>query len=139
MKYHSILFAALLANASILSAQEPPRGDPLAGYLFPPELVMSNQLAISLENEQRSRIMVELQQAQSVLTEVQMRVGAESERMAQLLSAPLVDEGAVLDQVDRILELEREVKRRQMALLVRIRNILTPEQRRLLNAQRGKL
>jgi len=43
-----------------------------------------------------------------------------------------VDETAVLAQVDKVLALERQVKRTQILLLVRIKNLLTePQQAKL--------
>jgi Spy/CpxP family protein refolding chaperone len=42
----------------------------------------------------------------------------------------------VLEQVDRVLALERDLKRTKIALLVRIRNTLTPEQQAKLNGMR---
>jgi Spy/CpxP family protein refolding chaperone len=51
-----------------------------------------------------------------------------------------VDEAQVLEQVDRILTLEREIKRAQMGLMVRIKNTLTPAQQtklREVREQRG--
>jgi hypothetical protein len=39
-----------------------------------------------------------------------------------------VDETQVLEEVDRILALEREMKRTQISLMVRIKNTLTPAQ-----------
>ena len=48
--------------------------------------------------------------------------------MVRLLQEGSVDETKVLAQADRILALEREIKRTQISLLVRIRNVLTPAQ-----------
>jgi hypothetical protein len=39
-----------------------------------------------------------------------------------------VDEAQTLAQVDRVLGIEREIKRAHMGLLVRIKNLLSPDQ-----------
>ena len=44
-----------------------------------------------------------------------------------------------LDEVDRILNLEREIKRAQVGLMVRIKNTLTPEQQKKLADIRGRM
>jgi Spy/CpxP family protein refolding chaperone len=49
-----------------------------------------------------------------------------------------VDEAAVLAQVDKILALERDVKRTQLSLVVRIKNLLTEPQQAKLNELRNR-
>ena len=39
-----------------------------------------------------------------------------------------IDEARVLEQADKVMAQEREVKKMQLSMLVRIRNLLTPEQ-----------
>ena len=48
--------------------------------------------------------------------------------MGKLLQGTQVDEAQVLEEVDRILNLEREIKKAQISLMVRIKNTLTPAQ-----------
>jgi Spy/CpxP family protein refolding chaperone len=52
----------------------------------------------------------------------------ETEHLAKLVEPSVVDEASVLEQVDRTLAVERDIKRAQVALLVRIKNTLTPAQ-----------
>ena len=59
--------------------------------------------------------------------------------LTALLKVDPIDEQAVIVQLDRVLALERDVKRAQVTLLVRMKNILTPEQRsRLRELRDGK-
>jgi len=46
-----------------------------------------------------------------------------------LLDAPRIDESRALAQADRVMSLEHDVKKSHPALLIRIRNLLTDEQR----------
>jgi Spy/CpxP family protein refolding chaperone len=55
-------------------------------------------------------------------------LSAEGEKMGRLLQGTQVDEGQVLAEVDHILDLEREIKKAQISLMVRIKNTLTPAQ-----------
>ena len=50
------------------------------------------------------------------------------ERLARLLQGASIDEAQALEQVDRILAGEREMKRAQVGFLVRLENALTPSQ-----------
>jgi Spy/CpxP family protein refolding chaperone len=49
-----------------------------------------------------------------------------------------VDEAGALAQVDKVLGMEREVKRAQISLLIEIKNLLTPAQQQKLFDLRGK-
>jgi Spy/CpxP family protein refolding chaperone len=56
--------------------------------------------------------------------------------MTQLLQQSPADETKILEQADKIMALEREIKRSHLALLVRIKNALTAEQIAKLEAMR---
>jgi len=62
------------------------------------------------------------------LTVDEEKLSAEGEKMGRLLKGTQVDETQVLEEVDRILALEREIKRGQISLMVRIKNTLTSAQ-----------
>lgn len=102
--------------------------DPLAAYFFPPELIMAHQRELGLQDAQRVTITNEIQKAQARFVELQWKMSAETERLQTLLQPPVTDEAQVLEQIDRTLAVEREIKRIQVALLVRIKNTLTPSQ-----------
>lgn len=142
-------FAALLCLAAMAAwAQQPgltpePRGpqpgpDPLGRSFFPPELVMQNQQAIALTAEQRTRLKTDIREAQLKFTELEWKLQDEGEKMMLLADPPRVDEQQVLAQLDKVLSAEREMKRAQIALLVRIKNALTPDQQAKLQELRGK-
>jgi hypothetical protein len=48
-----------------------------------------------------------------------------------------VDKSAVLSQVDRVLDIERQIKRAHIAMLVEVKNALTAEQQNQLKGLRG--
>jgi len=118
-------------------AQAPPE-DPLAAHVFPPELVMKHAQEIGLDDKQRSAIKEAIQSAQSKFLDAQWSMQEESQKLARLLQARPVDEPAVLAQADKVMGLEREVKRTQLSLLVRIKNLLTDtQQARLTQLRKG--
>jgi hypothetical protein len=96
--------------------------------LFPPELVMEHQNEIGLSEAERQTLRQSVQQAQMKFTDLQWRLSAETERLDGMLRETVVGEREVLEQVDRVLALERELKRVKIALLVRIKNTLSAEQ-----------
>jgi hypothetical protein len=115
-----------------------PNGDDQLGRLFfPPELVMSNQDAIGLTSGQRGTIQNAMKDAQGSFVDAQFKLSSEMERLKALLGSTPTDEGKVLEQIDRVLSVEREVKRAQLSLMIRIKNQLSDQQRATLARLRG--
>ncbi len=120
----SALPAGLLAQSPV-----PPRApDPIAQNVFPPELVMQQQEAIGLSESQRDSIRREIKSAQGVFTDLQWALQDEVAKLTALLKPARVDEAKTLAQLGKVLDGEREVKKAQITLLVRIKNVLTPDQ-----------
>ncbi len=130
-------FVVLFAVAGYIRAQQPGE-DPLREYLFPPELVIENQQAIGLTGDQT--ILVKMQMAEAMLQfmRLQGKLKDEMGKMVSLLKQPKVDEQQLLAELDKVLEAEREIKRTQIQLLIRIRNNLTPEQQNKLRELQTK-
>ena len=128
MKPRLSIFFLALACLATLHAQTPQPDDPFHDLLFPPELVMQNQQAIGLTDEQKNFLRTEMTQAQSHFTDLQWKLQSEVERLASMVKESNIDERQALAQLDNVLAAEREVKRTQIALLIRIKNHLRPEQ-----------
>jgi Spy/CpxP family protein refolding chaperone len=112
--------------------------DPIAEQLFPPELVMQNRQEISLTADQSKALRDDISQAQAKFLDLQWDMQAEQDKLVALLKARPVDESAVLAQVDKVLDRERAIKKTQIGLLVRIKNLLTPAQQNKLAELRHK-
>jgi len=125
-KLAALFVLALLPAAA--SAQAEGGDDPFARYLFPPDRIMGHSLEIGLEDAQKAAIRNEVQKAQPKFTDAQFELQAEGEKMIRLLQEKPVDESRVLAQVDRILAIEKEIKKAHISLLVRIKNVLTGAQ-----------
>src|SRR5712692_1238189 len=123
-----LTLAALFLMAPAAPAPPPPGEDAIAQNLFPPELVMQHSGEIGLDEKQRAAMKEAIQKAQAKFLDVQWDMQSESQKMVKLLQARPVDEAAVLAQADKVLSLEREVKRTQLSLLIRIKNLLTDAQ-----------
>jgi Spy/CpxP family protein refolding chaperone len=121
-------FVAAVCASTWMLAQPEPADDPLAEYLYPPDRVMAHALELGLDDAQKTAIKTEVQKVQGKFLDLQFEMQGESEKMIRLLRERPVDEAKVLGEVDRILALEKEIKKAQVSLLVRIRNLLTPAQ-----------
>jgi Spy/CpxP family protein refolding chaperone len=129
-----------LAASVALVAEPSPGDDPLARFLFPPDRVMAHASEIGLDDAQRGTIRAEIQKAQPKFLDLQFDIQAEMEKLKNLVSEKRVDETRVLGELDRVLALEKDIKRTQIALLIRIKNALTPAQQAKLEeiARNGK-
>jgi hypothetical protein len=119
-------------------AQENSGKDPLQEFLFPPELVMRYQNDIQLKKEQKELIIGAVEDAQKKFNRLQWDLQGEVASLQKLLSLPTVDETKVLDQLDKVLDRERIIKKTQITLMVRIKNTLTEDQKVKLNSLKEK-
>lgn len=139
LKRYLFLFSFLFMTSLSWGQQPHPQGDdPIAQNLFPPELVMRYHQEIALDDSQSKAIKDLVQKAQTKFLDMQWDMQSEAEKLIQLLKARPVDETAVLAQVDRVLNLEREIKKAQISLLVRIKNTLTESQQNKLTELRHR-
>lgn len=138
MRAHVLWISFLFVIAAGVTRAQQPADDPIGQSFFPPELVIQHQEAIGLSAEQKDSFKAEIRQAQLKFTELQWKLQDEMEKMVSLVKQPRVDEQQVLAQLDKVLAAEREVKKEQITLLVRIKNKLTSEQQSKLAELRGK-
>ena len=111
----------------------PPRGgpgggDPMGANFFPPELVMQHQGTLALSAEQKAAIREAMQKTMARFTELQWEQSAEQETMAGLMKAERLDEAKTLAQFDKLVNIENEIKRMHLGLMIKIKNTLTAEQ-----------
>jgi Spy/CpxP family protein refolding chaperone len=136
----TLLVALLLgipAAASPLAGQAPASSDdPLAEMLFEPELIMQHRRAIDLTDRQRDEISALIQQLQGQVVELQWELLEQVEELSAALAGPRVDLDRSLDRMDAVLRTEQRIKRAHLSLLVRIKNLLRPEQQEILRRLR---
>jgi hypothetical protein len=137
----SILLLILLAlfNAPASADTSPAnQGDELAQNLFAPELVLKYRQEIGLDGRQSKAVKDLVQKAQNRFLDLQWDIQAETAKLTQFLKARPIDSTAALAQADRVLNLERDVKKAQLSLLIGIKNLLSSAQQKQLLELRGK-
>ena len=102
--------------------------DPFGEAFFPPELIMQNQQSIGLSEEQKTYIVSQIQETQDTFTKLNWSLQKEMETLIRLTNQNIADEKKVLEQLDNVLQIEKQVKKTQITLMIRIKNKLTPEQ-----------
>src|SRR6202030_308387 len=129
--------AVFLFAAGGIRGQQPDQ-DFIGQSFFAPELVIQHQEAIGLSAEQKDYFKTEIRRAQLKFTELQWKLQDEMEKLVALVKQPHVEEQQARAHLEKLLTAEREVKREQVTLLVRIKNELTPEQQGKLAELRSK-
>jgi len=130
------LFAPFAPPASAQDA--PPAGteireDPLFETLYPPELIMQHRRAIGLDDEQRDAISQLIQDLQGRVVRLQWELLDEVQELGRITQGDRVDLDRAADQMNRVLDRERDIKQAHLEMLVRIKNLLTPRQQAALD------
>lgn len=128
------LVVAVSVSPSYAQAQEPePTDDPIFSTLYPPELIMQHRRAIGLTDEQRDAISRMIQDLQGRVVRLQWELLDEVQQLREVVSRPRVDLDRSLDQMNAVLETEKQIKQAHLEMLVRIKNLLSPEQQATLD------
>ncbi len=146
MRIRSLLLAGLIAVSApltmspgqLLHAQEAPTldEDPLFATLFAPELIMQHRRAIGLTDEQRDGISRLISDLQGRVLSLQWELLDEVGELSRITGGGRVDLDRALDQLGDVLDKEKEIKQAHLEMLIRIKNLLTPQQMQLLGELR---
>jgi Spy/CpxP family protein refolding chaperone len=90
--------------------------------------IMSHQRELGLDAKTRDRMVAEIQSFQTTAVKLQWDLDAAGAELAKQLGSPHVDEAAALAAADKVMQLEHDLKRAHLQLLVRLKNELTPAQ-----------
>jgi Spy/CpxP family protein refolding chaperone len=124
-----IAFVLLASLVPLFAGDESkPGSDPLAGAFFPPELILLAHDQIGLTPDQMAAFRAQVEKTQSHSEELRAKLELETAALAALAKPDRVDEAALGAQLDKVLDVERELKHLHIGLLAAIKNQLTPEQ-----------
>lgn len=132
---------AVVASVTLTPSAEaqsvPSVDDPIARSLFDPELIMKHRRAINLTDDQRDAISRLIKDLQGTVVSLQWEMQDQAEALATELSRSRVDLDRALDRMGRVLQTERKIKEAHLTLLIRIKNVLRPEQQESLRRLRA--
>jgi len=142
LKLRIVLVAGcLLSGGQSLRAQQPPAdasqpsgevrrptSDPVGENFIPPDMLIHNRDAVGLDDGQVEFLKAQLQTTQARVSDIRQRLDKEMEALAALVKSDHPDEARVLAQMDRVLDVERELTHVHLSLMVQTKDKLTPEQ-----------
>ena len=154
----TIVFAVVFLMATVVTGQQPPQApqapeprgadiapnpphppgppDPLDHLMFPPDMIMGHARQLNLTDEQKAYMRAEIQKTTTTFQELQWKLQDQAELLHETMKSTSVNEQQALAQLDKVLDIEREIKRLHIGLAVRLKNRLTPEQQEQLHKMR---
>lgn len=121
------LFAVFLATAAWAQGPGPQR-DVFKGKLFPPNIILEHQDQLELTKEQFTAIRAAVVETQGNVAEHEWDLREAYQQVMSDLDEVPADEDKIMENVQKALLAENEVKKLQVRLLIELRNLLTDEQ-----------
>lgn len=118
------LLACLAANINVHAEES----DPFNKRLLPVELVMSFRNEIDLSAAQHDQIGKLVVQVQQSVAEKQWQMQSDYFALIEALDETMIDEAVAIKLAKSAVDAENAIKIEQIRLLIRLRNLLTPEQ-----------
>ena len=127
MKKGLLILVACTCLVAVAGAKEP-KEDVFKGKLFPPNVILENQADLGLSKQQFTEIKRAVVEVQANVAEHEWDVREAYQNILAELDRTPIDQEQVLEHVDAALRAENEVKKLQVAMLIRLKNLLTAEQ-----------
>jgi hypothetical protein len=112
------------------------RPDPFKGRLFPPDIILKNQAELNLTKEQFTSIKAAVVEVQANVAEHEWDMREAYQKVLAALDEDPIDEDEVLENINNALLAENQVKKHQIRMLVRLKNLLNDEQIAYLESMR---
>ena len=123
------LFVTLVASLAVGAAQAAgPKEDPFKGKLFAPNLILENQADLNLSKQQFTEIKAAVVEVQANVAEHEWDLREAYQAVLAELDKSPIDEKQVIELVNAALLAENEVKKKQVAMLIKLKNLLNDEQ-----------
>ena len=128
MRKRLTILVALLGLAAGAASAAGPKEDVFKGKLFTPNVILENHEELNLSKQQFTEIKKTVVELQANVAEHEWDLReAYSNIMTELDKTP-ISEDRVLEYVNVALAAENEVKKRQVAMLIQLKNLLTDDQ-----------
>lgn len=129
LRIRRIFVLMVLSSVSLTAqSQDGADPDPFNGRLFPPNIIMEHERDLNLSDSQKQEIRQLVISTQTEISEHQWDMREAYQDVMSELDKPTIDESAITEMLQVVLETENQVKLTQVAMLIRLRNLLTPDQ-----------
>jgi len=122
-----ITLACTVFGAGAASADNK-KQDVFKGKLFAPEIILEQRQALDLTKQQFAEIRAAVVELQSGIAEHEWDMQEAYQALMAELDRTPIDEVAVLEHANKALLAENQVKKKQMTMLIRLKNLLNAKQ-----------
>ncbi|MBT8102383.1 MAG: hypothetical protein KJO95_05395 [Gammaproteobacteria bacterium] len=138
MKKELFLMLALVGLGVGSAMAAGPKDDVFKGKLFAPNVILEHQAELDLSKAQFTAIRAAVVEVQAGVAEHEWDMREAYQSLMQELGKAPIDEERVLEYANVALLAENQVKKKQMAMLIRLKNLLTAEQVSFLETVQAK-
>ena len=124
----AIIACLMLCTGFAMAQDRDGKPDPFKGKLFAPDIILKNQAELNLTKEQFTAIRAAVVEVQSNVAEHEWDLREAYQKVLTALDESPIDEKKVLENVSEALLAENQVKKQQVAMLIRLKNLLNDEQ-----------
>lgn len=128
MRQAIFLFLAITSMGFGAASAAEPKDDVFKGKLFAPNVILQHQSKLDLSKQQFTAIKSAVLEVQSGVAEHEWDLREAYQALMLELDSSPIDEEKVLMHVNSALLAENQVKKKQVAMLVKLKNLLTVEQ-----------
>lgn len=123
-----ILCLLAIASLGIGAAMAEEPKDVFKGKLFAPNIILENRDALQLSKDQFTAIRAAVVEVQAGVAEHEWDMQEAYQALMLELDKSPINEEKVLQHASSALLAENQVKKKQMAMLIRLKNLLTADQ-----------
>jgi len=124
----AIIACLILCSGLVMAQDRGGKPDPFKGKLFAPDIILRNQAELSLTKEQYTAIKAAVVDVQANVAGHEWDLREAYQKIMSALDESPIDEQEVLENVNDALLAENQVKKQQVVMLIRLKNLLNDEQ-----------
>ena len=124
----AIIASLILCSGLVMAQDRGGKPDPFKGKLFAPDIILRNQAELSLTKEQYTAIKAAVVDVQANVAGHEWDLREAYQKIMSALDESPIDEQEVLENVNDALLAENQVKKQQVVMLIRLKNLLNDEQ-----------
>ena len=124
----AIIVCLMLCAGFAMAQDRGGKPDPFKGKLFAPDIILRNQAELNLTKEQFTAIKAAVVEVQGNVAEHEWDLREAYQKVLAALDDNPIDEKKVLENINDALLAENQVKKQQVVMLIRLKNLLNEEQ-----------
>jgi len=130
------LVFSLLAIEPGFAESNNPGAEFMAEHFYAPQLVIKHAREINLSKKQKDEIKQSIKELEAASLDINWEMQEHAGDLIELVKQDSVNESEAIATADALMNLETAMKKLQLTLLIRIKNLLTSSQKRSLEQYR---